>query len=100
MAKITGEKPKMWGESIIGFGVFHYKNKTGRGMDWFITGFSPRKQIISLYIMPGLGHFKALLEKLGRYKTGVSCLYIKQLDDVNVEVLKELIAQAVAQLKK
>lgn len=95
MTSITGAKPKMWGNSIVGFGEYHYKYESGREGDWFLCGFSPRKQALTLYIMGGLESQKDLLEKLGKYKIGKSCLYIKKLEDVNMKVLKALIHQGV-----
>ncbi|HRE41738.1 MAG TPA: DUF1801 domain-containing protein [Ignavibacteria bacterium] len=92
--KITGEKPKMWGPTMIGFGKYFYKYETGHSGECFITGFSPRKQAMTLYV---LGNFKGkdeLLSKLGKYKNGKSCLYIKKLDDIDRGVLKKLIETA------
>ncbi len=91
MKKITKSEPSMWGTSIIGFGDYHYKYASGREGDWFITGFSPRKQSMSLYIMSGFGKYQEILSKLGKYKTSVSCLYINKLDDINMDILHELI---------
>ena len=96
MKKITGEQPTMWGESMVWFGSYHYKYASGREGDWFLTGFSPRKQALTLYLMCGLEKQAALLKKLGKYKTGKSCLYIKKLEDVDTAVLKELIKGSVA----
>ncbi len=95
MIKVTGEKPTLWGDSIVGFGQYHYKYKSGREGDWFITGFSPRKQSISVYIMPGFSKYQHLLDQLGKHKTSVSCLYIKKLADVDLYLLEELVAQSV-----
>jgi hypothetical protein len=95
MQKITGEKPKMWGTALVGFGSYHYKYASGREGDWFVTGFSPRKQALTLYIMSGFTQYDALLKKLGKYKTGKACLYIKSLDDVHLPTLKQLIKQSV-----
>lgn len=91
MKEVTGEKPKMWGPGIIGFGNYHYKYESGREGDWFLTGFSPRKTNFSLYLMEGFGKYEELMEKLGKYKTGKSCLYIKRLADVDTNVLRQLI---------
>ena len=90
--KITGKQAVMWGTSIIGFGLYHYKYKSGREGDMLITGFSPRKQNLALYIMQGFENYNDLLSKLGKYKTGKSCLYINKLADIDVNVLKELIS--------
>ncbi len=98
MERITKHPPKMWGSSIVGFGSYHYKYASGREGDWFVTGFSPRKQNLTLYIMSGFRRYGGLLEKLGNYKTGKSCLYIKRLDDVDRKVLEQLIAESVAYL--
>ena len=88
-------KPMMWGTSIVGFGKQHYKYESGREGDWFTAGFSPRKDNLTLYLIGGFQKHKDLLEKLGKYKTGKSCLYIKSLDDVDQKVLKQLIARSV-----
>jgi hypothetical protein len=95
MKEASGEQPTMWGESIVGFGSYHYKYASGREGDWFLTGFSPRKQNLTLYLMSGFEMFGDLLSKLGKHKTGVGCLYINKLEDVDQAVLKELIAQSV-----
>lgn len=100
MKKITKEEPKMWGSSIVGFGSYHYKYESGREGDWFLTGFSPRKQNLTIYIMVGFKKYYTLMKKLGKYKTGSSCLYIKMLEDVDKMVLKELITISVKQMKK
>jgi hypothetical protein len=100
MQKVTGEKPKMWGSSIVGFGNYHYKYESGREGDWFLVGFSPRKQNLTLYLMYGLERLENLLKKLGKYKTGKSCLYIKSLADIDQSVLKELIKQSVDSIRK
>jgi len=100
MESATKAKPKMWGDSIVGFGSYHYKGKSGREGDWMLTGFSPRKQNLTLYLMGGFDTGKDLLKKLGKYtiSTG-SCLYIKKLDDVDKKVLKELVIASVKKLK-
>jgi hypothetical protein len=90
----------MWGASMIGFGNYHYKHASGREGDWFLPGFSPRKQSLTLYIMADVKKYKDLLGKLGKHKTGKGCLYINKLDDVDVKVLKELIITSVKKLKK
>ena len=100
MQKITGKKPRMWGDSIVGFGEYHYKYKTGREGDWFVTGFSPRKQNLSIYIMPGFSNYASLLDKLGKHKHSVSCLYINKLADIDFRVLEKLIAKSVVDMKK
>ena len=100
MKQVTKETPKMWGSSIVGFGSYHYKGASGREGDWLLTGFSPRKQNLTLYITGGFDLYKDLLKKLGKYKTSVGCLYIKKLDDVDKKVLKELVAESVKTAKK
>lgn len=100
MQEITSESPKMWGSSIIGFGNYHYKYESGREGDFFIVGFSPRKQNLTLYIMPGFERYEKLMADLGKYKTGKSCLYIKSLDDVDMKILKELISNSVSYMNK
>ena len=100
MRQATKADPRMWGSSIVGFGSYHYVYASGREGDWMITGFSPRKQNITLYIMPGFERYKTLMKKLGKYATGKSCLYIKRLADVDKEVLKELVIESVKTMKK
>ncbi|WP_106527098.1 DUF1801 domain-containing protein [Chitinophaga niastensis] len=100
MQKVTGATPKMWGSGIIAFGKYHYKYDSGHEGDTCLTGFSPRKQHIVLYIMSDLSSYTALLEKLGKYKAGKGCLYIKKLADVDRNVLESLITQSVDSLKK
>ena len=100
MRKITHEKPVMWGPSIVGFGTYHYKS-TSREGDWLMTGFSPRKQALTIYIIPGFAEHKGLLKKLGPHKiSGGSCLYIKRLADVDMTVLEKLIKNSFEQMKK
>jgi len=98
MKRATRSEPKMWGPSIIGFGDHHYKYASGRENDWFITGFSPRVQNITLYTMGGFD--RELLKKLGKYKTGKGCLYIHKLEDVDKKVLADLIKTSVKSLSK
>ena len=95
MKKATKAEPKMWGTSIVGFGNYHYVYESGREGDWFITGFSPRKQNLTLYMMGGFDQYPDLLEQLGKHSKGKGCLYINRLDDVNIRVLKKLISQLV-----
>ena len=95
MHKITGEKPQMWGASLVGFGSYHYPYASGREGDWFLTGFSPRKQALTLYIMSGFTQYDALMKKLGKFTTGKSCLYVKNLDDIHLPTLKQLIKHSV-----
>lgn len=100
MESVTGERPVVWGDSIIGFGTYHYKYKSGREGDYFLTGFSPRKNNFSIYIMAGSDRFPALMNKLGKFKSGKSCLYVKRLQDINEPVLKELITKSVTWMKE
>jgi hypothetical protein len=95
MQEESGFVPRMWGDSIIGFGSYHYKYASGREGDWFLCGFSPRKQALTLYIMAGFEQYEDLLKSLGKFKTGKSCLYVKKLEDVNREVLRELVKLSV-----
>ncbi len=95
MKEATGAQPKMWGTSIVGFGTYHYKYASGREGDWPVAGFSPRKQALTLYIMSGFGGRDGLMERLGKYKTGKACLYIKRLSDVDLGVLRNLIQGSV-----
>ena len=94
MEKASNSDPVMWGSAIIGFGTFHYVYESGREGDTMVIGFSPRKQNISLYLMGGLKNIEVELSKLGKYKTGKGCMYIKSLKDVNSEVLKRIFAKA------
>jgi uncharacterized protein DUF1801 len=100
MEEITGEKPTMWGPSIIGFGTYHYKYASGREGDWPISAFSPRKKDMTLYIMMGFEKHPELMKQLGKHSTGKSCLYIKRLSDIHIPTLKKLIKASVKQLGK
>jgi hypothetical protein len=97
---VTGEEPMMWGSSIIGFGSCHYKYPSGQEGDWMLSGFSPRKQALTLYIMSGFEEFEEMLKKLGKHKTGKSCLYLNKLADVDMEILKEMIKKSVKTFAK
>ena len=99
MEEITGEKPKMWGPSIVGFGSYHYKYASGREGDWPVTGFSPRKKDLTLYLMMGFEKHRELMEKLGKHNASKSCLYINRLSDVHVPTLKKVIKVSVKDLK-
>ncbi|NER82486.1 MAG: DUF1801 domain-containing protein [Leptolyngbya sp. SIO1D8] len=99
MQRITQKAPKMWGSSIIGFGSYHYKNRSSREGDWFMTGFSPRKREMTVYIMPGFQDYAALLEKLGKHRLGKSCLYIKRLSDVDMPTLEDLITRSISDME-
>ncbi len=99
-AEITGEKPAMWGTAIVGYGMYHYKSeRSSQEGDWPLTGFSPRKQSLTLYMMPGFNNLTQELEKLGKHKTSVSCLYIKKLADIDIKVLKKIIKKSFAEAK-
>lgn len=95
MSKITGSKAALWGSSIVGYGSYHYVYASGHEGDWPICGFSPRKQNLVLYIMSGFERQAELMARLGKYKTGKSCLYLKKLDDVDQDVLAELVRESV-----
>ena len=99
MKAATGTEPAMWGRGIVGFGRYQYKYDAGTKGEWFLVGFSPRKQDLSLYIMSGLERYDSLLKKLGKHKTGKCCLYIKQLEDIDVTVLNQLIKQALVDIR-
>ena len=94
MKDVTGLEPEMWGPSIIGFGDYHYRYESGREGDFFLTGFSPRKQSLSLYIMAGFDAYDDLLGKLGKHRSGASCLYVNKLADVDLDILSELITKS------
>jgi hypothetical protein len=99
--KLTGENPKMWGSSIIGFGQYHYKSeRSSQEGDWPLSGFSPRKQNLTLYFMNGFENYTELLNKLGKHKISKGCLYINKLSDVDTNVLEKLIAQSYLDMKK
>ena len=100
MAEITGAPAQMWGASIVGFGRYRYRYASGRKGEFFKAGFSPRKQALTLYIMPGFSKYGGLLEKLGRHRLGKSCLYIKRLADIDLEVLRELVTRSVEDIRE
>jgi hypothetical protein len=100
MKQATGAKPKMWGESIVGFGTYRYVGASGRSGEWFLTGFSPRKANLTVYIIAGFTRYPELMEKLGKHKTGSSCLYINKLSDIDTAVLKELVEQSVEHVRE
>lgn len=95
MRRVTGKAPRMWGPSIVGYGSTHYRYASGREGDWFVAGFSPRKQDLTVYGMSAFPRQAALLKELGKHKTGKSCLYIKRLADVDTAVLEELVRRSV-----
>jgi len=100
MKDITGSEPVMWGDSIVGFGDYHYKYASGREGDWFQVGFSPRKQNLTIYVMGYLENFGTILDNLGKYKHGKGCLYINELEDVDMEVLRNLIETSIDRLSE
>ena len=100
MRRVTGKRAKMWGGSIVGYGTYRYSNTAGKNFEWPVTGLSPRARNLTLYIMPGFSRFDALMKKLGKHKTGKSCLYINKLSDVDEDVLETLIKESVAHMKK
>ena len=99
MARLTGWQARMWGTSIIGFGAYDYTYESGHSGRWMITGLSPRKSALTVYIMPGFEPFAAQMETLGKYKTGKSCLYINKLEAVDLDVLEDLIVKSVEVMK-
>ena len=99
MEEITGSKPQMWGPSIVGFGTYHYKYASGHQGDWPVAAFSPRKQDLTIYLMPGFEKRGELMGQLGKHRTGMSCLYIKRLSDIHVPTLRKLIKVSLKDLK-
>ena len=100
MKRVTKAPPKMWGASMVGFGSYHYTYASGREGDWFLAGFSPRRQDLTVYVMAGFEDYPELMARLGKYKTGKSCLYLKRLSDVDAAVLEKLIAVSVKDMKE
>ncbi|HAC14336.1 MAG TPA: DUF1801 domain-containing protein [Bacteroidetes bacterium] len=99
-AEVTGEQPKMWGNSIVGYGSYHYESeRSAQKGDWMMTGFSPRKQSLTIYIMPGFDKYGDIMNDLGKYKTSVSCLYVKKLSDIDETKLRELIKASFDHMK-
>lgn len=96
MTRLSGRPAEMWGASIVGFGDYHFRYASGREGDWVAVGFAPRKREISIYLMPGLEGREALLAELGKHRTGVGCLYVKRLADVDLAVLEQLVAASLA----
>jgi hypothetical protein len=99
MRRATGKRPRMWGTSIVGYGTYHYKYASGREGDFMLTGYSPRKQALTVYVLAGFSRFAPLMKKLGKYQTGKSCLYIKRLEDIDESVLEQLIAESVKYMR-
>ena len=100
MSKITAEEPKLWGTSVIGFGDYHYKYKSGREGDWFLTGFSLRKNALTVYLMCDLSHEGLNFDGLGKYKLSKGCLYFKKVEDVDLNVLTQIIKDSIEIIKK
>jgi hypothetical protein len=100
MQRVSGERPRMWGSSIIGFGTYHYKYASGREGDWMRTGFSPRRAAMTVYCMPGFKKMGKHLAKLGPHKHSVSCLYIRRLEDIDLVVLEKLIADSLVEMER
>ncbi len=100
MKETTSKTPRVWSSSIIGFGEYHYKYDSGREGDWFVTGFAPRKRDLTIYIMNGFSKYDSLMKKLGTYKTGKSCLYIKKLENIDTGVLRQLVKKSVADMNR
>lgn len=98
MQRATGAAPRMWGANMVGFGSYHYVYESGREGDMFLAGFAPRRNDLTLYIMGGLSHYDAILRRLGRFKSGKSCLYVKRLADLDLAVLEELINASVRRI--
>ena len=95
MRELTGDDGAMWGPSIVGFGKYSYKYASGHSGEWFVTGFAPRKRDLTLYIMSGFDRYDELLTKLGKHSTGKSCLYVKRLSEIDMDVLRELVAESI-----
>ena len=100
MTRITGEPPRMWGDSIVGFGSYEYTYDSGRSGRWFLTGFSPRKAALTVYIMPGFKRYPDLIGKLGKVRTSVSCLYVTRLANLDLDVLEALVAKSVDDMRR
>lgn len=100
LEEVSGEKPAMWGDSIVGFGAYHYKYESGREGDWFLAGFSPRKANMTIHIVGGFENQEENLKKLGKHTKSVGCLYVKKLDDIDLKVLEKMTAISIATLKK
>jgi hypothetical protein len=98
--RASGKKPKLWGQSIVGFGTYSYRYPSGHQGSSFLTGFAPRKTALTIYIMTGFDHYPDLMARLGKFTTGKSCLYVKRLSDVNEAALEELVARSVARMRE
>lgn len=100
LKKLTGEEPVMWGDSIVGFGNYRYKYESGRELDWFLAGFSPRKASLTIYMMGGFNGQDENLDKLGKYKKSVGCLYVKKLEDIDLAILEQMTVKSIDTIKK
>jgi uncharacterized protein DUF1801 len=100
MRRVTEHPPAMWGSGMVGFGSYHYRYASGREGDWFLVGFAPRRKSLTVYIMDGFTEYESLLARLGKHSTGKSCLYIKRLDDVDLDVLEEMVRRSVARMQR
>lgn len=100
MQRATQEPPRMWGDRIVGFGSYHYTYASGREGDWPLTGLSPAKRHLTLYIMPGFDDYQGLLAALGKHRTGKSCLYVNRLQDVDMQILEDLVRRSVADMRR
>lgn len=100
MEEVTGEPAKMWGTAIVGFGEYHYKYDSGREGDFMLVGFSPRKANLTLYIVAGFDEYEPLLNKLGKFTTGKSCLYVKRLKDIDMDTLKTMVQRSVKHMRE
>lgn len=100
MNRVTGFKPRLWGDSIVGYGHYRYKYKSGHGGESFLTGFSPRKSAMTIYVMPGFKQYEKELAKLGKHKHSVSCLYVTRLENIDLTVLQEIVADSVERMKE
>ena len=100
MRRATGKRATLWGENIVGFGRYHYQHANGQQASWFVTGFSPRKRDLTIYIMPGFSKYGALMKRLGKHRTGKSCLYVKRLSDIDTTILAELIERTVRDMSR
>ena len=100
MKEVTGKAPRMWGSSIVGFGNYHYRYRSGLEGDWFLTGFAPRKRDLTIYIMPGFSDYSVLMARLGKFRTGRSCLYVRKLDDIDLVTLRQLVEQSIMDMQR
>ena len=98
--EVTGDEPSMWGDSIVGFGSYKYRHRSGQSGEWFLTGFSPRKRNLTIYIMPGFDRYADIMARLGKYKKSVSCLYVNKLADIDLDALRELVGQSYVDMKE